>query len=340
MPSPQRRVITPTGDTTSNVSPVSEPTIASAESVNPDGSDADSAYAGSILQSETSSLDSSILKYREENGRTYHSYGSTEHWGPNDEQAQDQQDLSSQSHRMSLTWELGPVYGQCRLLPFACFDQGITSNFNHRDVADIIPTAIVKGIDVSPIQPAWIPPNLKFEVDDYNKEWIDINRYDLIHVREILGTVPDWVAFYKKALNALRPGGWIDHTEPSIYIESIHSPLQKDHPFTGVTFDVAPNMKKWMEEAGFVKVSEKIQRVAVGKWPKDKQQKELGAWNQLRLDTGLRDFTERRMRNVLNWENDEILVLVAKCRAAVSNSREGLYLDLYHVYGQKPEETK
>jgi hypothetical protein len=40
--------------------------------------------------------------------------------------------------------------------------------------------------------------------------------------------------------------------------------------------------------------------VAVGKWPKDKQQKELGAWNQLRLDTGLRDFTERRMRNVLN----------------------------------------
>jgi hypothetical protein len=108
--------------------------------------------------------------------------------------------LSSQSHRMSLTWELGPVYGQCRFLPFACFDQGITSNFNHRDVADMIPTAIVKGIDVSPIQPAWIPPNLKFEVDDYNKEWIDINRYDLIHAREILGTVPDWVAFYKKAL--------------------------------------------------------------------------------------------------------------------------------------------
>jgi len=35
MPSPQRRVITPTGDTTSNVSPVSEPAIASAESVNP-----------------------------------------------------------------------------------------------------------------------------------------------------------------------------------------------------------------------------------------------------------------------------------------------------------------
>ncbi len=40
-----------------------------------EGGDADSAYAGSVLQSETSTLDSSILKYREENGRTYHVYG-------------------------------------------------------------------------------------------------------------------------------------------------------------------------------------------------------------------------------------------------------------------------
>jgi hypothetical protein len=69
---------------------------------------------------------------------------------------------------------------------------------------------------------------------------------------------------------------------------------------TGITFDVAPNMKKWMEEAGFVNVAEKIISVAVGKWPKAKKQKELGLWNQLRVDAGLRDFTERRMRSVLN----------------------------------------
>lgn len=39
------------------------------------GDDADSAYGGSTRPSETSSLDSSIFKYREENGRTYHAYG-------------------------------------------------------------------------------------------------------------------------------------------------------------------------------------------------------------------------------------------------------------------------
>jgi hypothetical protein len=181
----------------------------------------------------------------------------------------------------------------------------------------------VKGIDLSPIQPNWIPPNLKFEIDDYNKEWVGSTRYDLIHSREILGTVPDWVHFYKKAISALEPGGWMDSTEPGIFMESIHKPLEKDHPFvmwpaffteigekSGITFDVGPKLKGWIEEAGFINVTEKVVRVAVGRWPKDPGQKELGAWNQLRLYDGLRDFTERRMRNVMNvscWHLNERL---------------------------------
>jgi hypothetical protein len=35
---------------------------------------ADSAYEGSTRESETTTLSSSILNYRKENGRTYHSY--------------------------------------------------------------------------------------------------------------------------------------------------------------------------------------------------------------------------------------------------------------------------
>ena len=64
--------------------------------------DADSLYASSIAGTDTTSLKSSITRYREENGRTYHSYGSTEHWGPNDAKAQDQQDLSHNLWLLSL----------------------------------------------------------------------------------------------------------------------------------------------------------------------------------------------------------------------------------------------
>jgi hypothetical protein len=71
----------------------------------------DSTYAPSIGGSETTSLKSTILAYREEGGRTYHSYGSTEHWGPNDEKAQDQQDLSHHLWTLALKgkFHLSPI---------------------------------------------------------------------------------------------------------------------------------------------------------------------------------------------------------------------------------------
>jgi hypothetical protein len=39
-----------------------------------DWSDGDSAIGGESLASSTTSISSSILRYREENGRTYHAY--------------------------------------------------------------------------------------------------------------------------------------------------------------------------------------------------------------------------------------------------------------------------
>lgn len=40
------------------------------------------------------------------------------------------------------------------------------------DVADKYPAAQVIGFDLSPIQPAWVPPNCRFIVDDAELEWM------------------------------------------------------------------------------------------------------------------------------------------------------------------------
>jgi hypothetical protein len=64
-------------------------------------------------------------------------------------------------------------------------------------------------------------------------------------------------------------------------------------------FDIEHELKHWLEEAGFVNVVERKYPVAVGNWPRDPQQKTIGIWNQVRLDAGMRDFTERRMRNTM-----------------------------------------
>ena len=66
-------------------------------------------------------------------------------------------------------------------------------------VAEQYPQAIVTGTDLSPIQPSWVPPNAFFYIDDYNVEWLDENKYDLIHARELLGTSPNWLMLYREA---------------------------------------------------------------------------------------------------------------------------------------------
>jgi len=40
------------------------------------------------------------------------------------------------------------------------------------EVGDLYPGASVLGLDLSPIQPHWIPSNVRFMVDDVEDEWI------------------------------------------------------------------------------------------------------------------------------------------------------------------------
>ena len=68
-------------------------------------------------------------------------------------------------------------------------------------MADKYPSASVIGIDLSPIQPAWIPPNLKFIVDDLEDEWTyPPNHFDYVHIRHTLHSVRNPPALMERAL--------------------------------------------------------------------------------------------------------------------------------------------
>jgi hypothetical protein len=50
-------------------------------------------------------------------------------------------------------------------------------------MGDRYPAARVRGIDNSPVQPLWVPPNVDFLVDDCELgEWLDKD-VDLVHFR-------------------------------------------------------------------------------------------------------------------------------------------------------------
>ena len=50
------------------------------------------------------------------------------------------------------------------------------------------------------IQPSFVPPNCRFEVDDITNEWTyPEDTFDFIHARSMIGCLPDWTEFYRKA---------------------------------------------------------------------------------------------------------------------------------------------
>jgi hypothetical protein len=62
-----------------------------------------------------------------------------------------------------------------------------------RVVGDIYPSASILGVDLSPIQPTWVPPNVKFIVDDVESPWLHPrNSFDFIHSRHTVMAFKDW----------------------------------------------------------------------------------------------------------------------------------------------------
>ena len=59
-------------------------------------------------------------------------------------------------------------------------------------MGDKYPSAEILGNDISPIQPTLVPPNVKFEVDDLEEEWVYSTKFDYIHVRYLACSIRDW----------------------------------------------------------------------------------------------------------------------------------------------------
>lgn len=120
------------------------------------------------------------------------------------------------------------------------------------------------------------------------------------------------IADDRATCSGLKPGGWFEQADPHVYLVSNYDTLPPDHVYhrwgplaveggrkAGLDFDTAPRIKRWMEEAGFVNVTEIIQPWPIGGWPKDPHQRELGAFNAVRIDQGVLDFVGRRFTNNL-----------------------------------------
>ncbi|KAF7557744.1 hypothetical protein G7Z17_g368 [Cylindrodendrum hubeiense] len=318
--------------------------------------DVDSAIGDNdSIASSTASLTDSIYDYRSIHGRTFQSSKTTEYWGPNDDKQNNGLDIS---HHFITRIKgdrlfLAPI-GDA---PSKVLDVGTGTGIWAIDMADTYPSTEVIGTDISPIQPAWVPPNCAFHIDDAQLEWtFSAKTFDFVHIRALYGCIGDWTELYRQAYKVLVPGGWLEDFEMNIHLHSDLPEIRDDpdHVFKqwakvfleamdriGKTGRIAmgSNMRKHMEKAGFVDIVEKSFQVPCGAWSSDPRLKEVGLYNLVFLDESLEGFALFLLKQIMGWEYVEIQVLVAKMRSAIRDAKIRPYYLVTNVYARKPEES-
>lgn len=194
------------------------------------------------------------------------------------------------------------------------------------------PSATVIGTDLSPIQPNFVPPNVRFEIDDCCDEWLYRQPFDLIHIRGLFGSVADWDKLYTQALHHLQPGGYIEQLETAILLKSDggssndttisefqHLGLESSNKF-GKSLNIAEEMKTGMITAGFVDVTEHRFKLPIGPWPKDKHLKTLGRYQRLVWEESVEMWSMMLLTKVLGASvyTTQIELQLTVCLSVVS----------------------
>ncbi|CAI7633980.1 unnamed protein product [Penicillium palitans] len=246
---------------------------------------------------------------------------------PNDEREQDRLDLSHHIYLMILKGELfqAPIKNPKRVL-----DLGT-------------------GTGLWAIEYAEVPPNCRFEIDDFEQPWSYSKPFDYIHGRELEGSIRDHDRLFKQALDNLNPNGWFEiasfdvntysddgtHLGATNLLLSIKHMHESSRMF-GKDMTSSSSWKDRMKKAGFVNVKEDVFKLPQSPWPKDPKLKELGRYHQLNMLEAMPIYTYALFSRVLGWTRAEIEGLLAGIRMELRDTSYHLYTKLRVVYGQKP----
>ena len=119
-----------------------------------------------------------------------------------------------------------------------------------------------------------VPPNCRFEVDDFEQVWSYDKSFDFIHGRELEGFVRDHDHVFMQAYDHLAPGGWFeiesigvqstsdDNTHPRAknFLEAVRLVQEASRTF-GKDMTTVDTWKTRLEKTGFVNVKEEIYKV-------------------------------------------------------------------------------
>ncbi|TVY41037.1 Secondary metabolism regulator [Lachnellula occidentalis] len=204
-------------------------------------------------------------------------------------------------------------------------------------IADSHPEAEVIGVDLSPIQPNFVPPNLQFQIDDIEKEWTFSRNFDFIFSRMMTGAITDWKTYIQNCFDHTEPGGYlevqdicyppryIDESGKGTSIEKWAANMIDGASKLGVAIDSAKGVKKIMEDIGYLDVVETVYQWPMNTWPADKKMKEIGLWAHHAGISNLDGLSMVIYTHGLGWSPEAVTLFLADVRKDMKNSKIHAY---------------
>ena len=339
----------PPTPTTPPTPPPTPPSTPATPTTPANDADSDSTWGDGV---SSTSLTNSVLSFKEEYGRLFEPSG--RYMYPVDDIEKDRLELI---HAV-VACVLGGRLSAAPIEPdgrgsFSVLDIGTGTGTWATDLGDKHENAVVEGWDISPIQPAWVPPNVIFliqDIEDIEEDWGQ--KFDFIHVRCMAGSIKDWPRLMRHIFRNLAPGGRVEfqEIENTLYSDddtiddnnalvNLFRGLGEAHEEIGFPLNVAPHLKARAIEAGFCCVGGEEFKLPVGTWPRDEQLKEIGSIVRASLSGGLDGLTIKPFREILGWSYGEVEVLKANVRNTLRRKSVHTYLKLFLVTAQKPIEA-
>ncbi|KAH7246539.1 S-adenosyl-L-methionine-dependent methyltransferase [Fusarium tricinctum] len=299
---------------------------------------------GDDATTSTASISSSILEYRNFQGRTFHSDKyNTDPLTPNDEQQRMSIDITH--HYLTLLLDgkltLATLKEDMEVCHLTC------------DFADEHPNIEVIGTDLSPIQPSWVPPNVKFEIEDATETWSwSDNTFDLVHMRYLIGSITDWGALFKEAFRCCKPDGFVESVEVNPIFLSDDNTIASDSPINtwnrvceeggkafGRSLCEVPDDVQLLRAAGFVDIQVTDFKVPVGGWAKDPKLRRVGQFLRATIENDLEGYTLMTYQHILGWPKDEYELFLVKMRKALRDGKIHGYMRNRFITARKPADN-
>ncbi|KAI1206965.1 S-adenosyl-L-methionine-dependent methyltransferase [Annulohypoxylon truncatum] len=313
------------------------------------------------------SVSSSIYRHSYENGRRYHKYRYGTYPIPNDETEQNREDMKHvailELTRYIMNYRANPyapdpgadgyLRGKNYFAPIGdhprkIIDLGTGTGTWAIEVAEMFPGAEVVGCDLSPIQPFWVPSNVRFIIDDIEDEWAHGDGWDLVHIRQVFPTTQDPPGVCRQSLRHLKPGGWIEVQDFGGILKCDDDTFQADSLLTqfydmtaealskrGIRWTIANSMDEVLRQIGFVNIECKKFKVPIGIWPKAKRLRLVGLYMKS-VFGDLIDALAPIVFPVLSKSPQQMREFVANAQEELQTTTAHIYLDYFFWYAQKP----